>query len=147
MNCEPAQSTRLCCKVIQTLAALLCGNEASRNRVRDDIGYDTLYSLLSGLVGKEGPSEELLMQLLSLVLEARGFPFSFLPTALQESLPVRHFHVCSLYYCPARPGSQCSDARGRNCNWHIKVATMAGRISLTMLFAGCLARSSVVALL
>ena len=73
VECGPELGSQLCLRVLQTLTALLSGNEASRIRVRDDIGYDTLYSMLTRLVGPEGPSKQLLMQLLSLILEV-GFP-------------------------------------------------------------------------
>lgn len=71
VDTQPEIGSHLCLKVLQALTALLSGNEASRNRVRDDIGYDTLYSVIARLVGSEGMSRQLLMQLLSLILEVR----------------------------------------------------------------------------
>lgn len=69
MECGSEQGGQVCLRVLQTLLALLAGNEASRNRMQEDIGYDTLYSAIVRVVGPQGFSNQLLMQLLSLVLE------------------------------------------------------------------------------
>lgn len=72
VDCESDVGSQLCFKVLQTLTALLSGNEASRIRMRDDIGYDTLFSIISRLLGSQAPSQQLLMQLLSLTLEVHN---------------------------------------------------------------------------
>ena len=60
-------------QVLGTLTSLMAGNEASRCRVREDVGYQVLYCLVTRLLGAEGPSLQLLMQLLGLVLEVQAF--------------------------------------------------------------------------
>lgn len=66
---SPEQGEDLCFEVLATLTALLCNNEASRSRLQDVVGYDTLFNIIVKLVDSHGPSEQLLMQLLGLVLE------------------------------------------------------------------------------
>ena len=69
LDYPPELGCQLCCQVLATLTALLAGNEASRNRVRDDVGYDTLFSIITRVVGSTGPSEELLVHMLGFTLE------------------------------------------------------------------------------
>ena len=74
LDYPPELGSQLCCLVLATLTALLAGNEASRNRVRDDVGYDTLFSIITRLVGPAGPSEQLVLHMLGLALEVSPTP-------------------------------------------------------------------------
>ena len=60
---------RLCEEVLATLGALLKDNEASRHRLKTDVGYDTLQSVVLSCCGSIGPSQAILEQVLSIVLE------------------------------------------------------------------------------
>jgi hypothetical protein len=48
--------------------------------VREDVGYEVLHCIIARLLGKEGPSLQLLRQLLGLVLEVPPFITSPLPS-------------------------------------------------------------------
>ena len=66
----PAETgTELCVNVLQSLQTLIAGNEANRQRLRADIGYDTLQSGLLKHVPSSGPSQALLEAVLGLILE------------------------------------------------------------------------------
>ena len=60
---------RLCEEVLATLVALLKDNEASRQRLKADVGYDTLSMVVLSRCGKQGPSEAILAQVACLALE------------------------------------------------------------------------------
>ena len=91
----PELGSQLCCQVLATLTALLAGNEASRNRVRDDVGYDTLFSIITRLVGPAGPSEELLLHMLGFVLEVSPAltwrPLSTIADCLNHVESIKHW--------------------------------------------------------
>ncbi|KAK9824084.1 hypothetical protein WJX72_007613 [[Myrmecia] bisecta] len=69
LDYPPALGARLCEEVLGTLCALLAGNEASRKRLRNDVGYDTLLSILLRRAAPRGPSQSLLLKVLGLILE------------------------------------------------------------------------------
>lgn len=60
-------------KVLQSLQTLIASNEANRQRLRADIGYDTLQSGLLRHAPPSGPSQLLLEAVLGLILEASPF--------------------------------------------------------------------------
>ena len=60
---------RLCEEVLATLVALLKDNEASRQRLRADVGYDTLLNVVLSRSGPQGPSQAILEQVACLTLE------------------------------------------------------------------------------
>jgi len=66
---SPEAGTQLCEMVLPTMTALLAGNQRSRKRLQDDIGYDTLLSLVLRRTAPKGPSGGVLMQVLHLLLE------------------------------------------------------------------------------
>ncbi len=63
--------TEVCVKVLQALQNLVAGNEANRQRLRADIGYDTLRIGLLKHVPESGPSQMLLEAVLGLILEVK----------------------------------------------------------------------------
>lgn len=74
---------RLCEEVLATLAALLKDNEASRQRLKADVGYDTLLNVLLSRSGTGGPSQGILTQVACLALEV-----GVKPALAMQSIPV-----------------------------------------------------------
>ena len=65
----PDLGARMCEEVLSTLVSLCKGNEASRQRLEADVGYDTLLSAVLGRCGEAGPTQGVLEQMLCLALE------------------------------------------------------------------------------
>lgn len=66
----PAEvGTQLCEQVLSTLTALLAGNDSCKNEMKQNVGYDTLLSVVLHRTAPKGPSGGVLMQVLHLILE------------------------------------------------------------------------------
>ena len=71
LDFTPSQGIALAREVLDTLSELLAGNRSSRERLKHDVGFDTLLRILLRLAGPQGPQQPLLVKIMGPILEVR----------------------------------------------------------------------------
>ena len=56
-------------EVLDTLTGLLAGNRSSRERLKHDVGFDTLLRIMLQVAGSRGPQQPLLVKMMGPILE------------------------------------------------------------------------------
>lgn len=96
---SPEAGSQLCERVLSTLTSLLAGNEASRKKLQQDVGYDTLLSIVLRRTAPTGPCAGVLMQLLHLILEVTCHNIYLLSNVLHATSSEMHWPMCLFKCC------------------------------------------------